>query len=99
MEAPNYHAFWSNIETRWVEPPPDVLEERHAASLAHPDAAFIAPNLDVTTWFHRSAADSDWLLVEHIPDARFVTIRGAGHSSSVEQPQAVTDALAEFYGV
>ncbi len=38
-------------------------------------------------------------LVADIPDARFVTVRGAGHTSSVEQPGAVTAAIAEFLGV
>lgn len=36
-----------------------------AASLPHPDSAYLAPNLDVTAWFHRGAPESDWLLVEH----------------------------------
>lgn len=36
-----------------------------AACLPHPDAAFIAPNLDVTAWFHRSAPESEWLLAEY----------------------------------
>lgn len=36
-----------------------------AATLPHPNGAFIAPNLDVTAWFHRSAHASEWLLVEH----------------------------------
>jgi acyl-CoA thioesterase-2 len=106
MEEPLSFEFWRNIETRWVEPLPAALEERHeagralaprrvswhrfapralfddpfldaarslilidtmtwpAASLPHPDPAFIAPNLDVTAWFHRSAPDSEWLLAE-----------------------------------
>ncbi len=38
-------------------------------------------------------------LVEHIPDSRFVTLRAAGHTATVEQPGASTAALAEFYGL
>lgn len=37
-----------------------------AAHLPHPRAEFIAPNLDVTAWFHRSAGHSEWLLVETV---------------------------------
>jgi acyl-CoA thioesterase len=36
-----------------------------AAALPHPNGEFIAPNLDVAAWFHRSALESEWLLVEH----------------------------------
>ncbi len=36
-----------------------------AACQPHPEAAFIAPNLDVAVWFHGSARESDWLLGEH----------------------------------
>jgi acyl-CoA thioesterase II len=36
-----------------------------AACQPHPNAAFIAPNLDVTAWFHAAAPESDWLLCEH----------------------------------
>jgi acyl-CoA thioesterase len=31
----------------------------------HPNAAFIAPNLDVNVWFHDAAPDSEWLFVQH----------------------------------
>jgi len=34
---------------------------------------------------------------ERIPGARFVLMPGAGHSSSLEQPEAVTAALREFF--
>jgi len=37
-----------------------------AASLPHPNPRFRAPNLDVTVWFHRSAPQSEWLLVEQV---------------------------------
>jgi acyl-CoA thioesterase len=36
-----------------------------AACQPHPDAPFIAPNLDVSVWFHQAAPESDWLLVDH----------------------------------
>ncbi len=96
------HPFWRNIETRWVEPPPESFDERNegasfpprrvswhrfvprarfddpfleaarslvlldtmtwpAAHLPHPQRSFIAPNLDVSAWFHR-APGSEWLL-------------------------------------
>jgi acyl-CoA thioesterase-2 len=106
-EDPPRHPFWRNLETHWIDPPPEAFDEMlesgrglpprrlswhrfapralfddpfldaarslllidtltwPAASLPHPNSAFIAPNLDVTTWFHRSASQSDWLLVEH----------------------------------
>ena len=32
-----------------------------------------------------------------IPGARFVVLPHAGHSSSLEQPEAVTAALREFF--
>jgi acyl-CoA thioesterase len=31
----------------------------------HPNAAFVAPNLDVAVWFHDAAPKSEWLFVEH----------------------------------
>jgi pimeloyl-ACP methyl ester carboxylesterase len=37
-------------------------------------------------------------IVEAIPDARLVRIAKAGHSSTVEQPQAVNAAILEFLG-
>jgi acyl-CoA thioesterase-2 len=36
-----------------------------AAVQPHPDASFIAPNVDVTAWFHRAEPESEWLLVDH----------------------------------
>jgi acyl-CoA thioesterase II len=36
-----------------------------AACQPHPDSAFIAPNLDVTAWFHAAAPESEWLFSEH----------------------------------
>ncbi|MCG8589590.1 MAG: thioesterase family protein [Proteobacteria bacterium] len=36
-----------------------------AACGPHVNEPFTAPNLDVTAWFHRSAPDSEWLLVDH----------------------------------
>ena len=35
-----------------------------AASQPHPNSPFVAPNLDVTAWFHRAEPDSEWLLVD-----------------------------------
>jgi pimeloyl-ACP methyl ester carboxylesterase len=35
-------------------------------------------------------------LVEHIPDARLVTVGGAGHMVMLEQPEQVADAAREF---
>ncbi len=35
-----------------------------AACQPHPNAPFQAPNVDVTTWFHRAAPESEWLLVD-----------------------------------
>jgi acyl-CoA thioesterase II len=31
---------------------------------AHRDSTFVAPSLDVTTWFHDSASDSEWLYAD-----------------------------------
>lgn len=36
-----------------------------AASQPHGEAPFIAPNLDVTAWFHRFEPESEWLLSDH----------------------------------
>ncbi len=36
-----------------------------AASRPHVDSAYLAPNLDVTAWFHRAAPESEWLLADH----------------------------------
>ncbi|MGH0035014.1 MAG: acyl-CoA thioesterase [Myxococcota bacterium] len=36
-----------------------------AAVRPHPDSAFIAPNLDVSAWFHRPAPECEWLLADH----------------------------------
>ena len=36
------------------------------AAMAHPrPLAYMAPNMDVTAWFHRSAPESEWLLADH----------------------------------
>ncbi len=35
-----------------------------AACQPHPDSPFVAPNLDVTAWFHRAEPNSEWLLVD-----------------------------------
>ncbi|MEE9606759.1 MAG: thioesterase family protein [Myxococcota bacterium] len=36
-----------------------------AACQPHPEAAFMAPNLDVTAWFHRADPTGEWLLADH----------------------------------
>jgi acyl-CoA thioesterase len=36
-----------------------------AASQPYPNREFIAPNLDVTAWFHRLQPESEWLLGDH----------------------------------
>jgi acyl-CoA thioesterase-2 len=36
-----------------------------AACQPHPNGAFIAPNLDVTAWFHRAEPASEWLMTDH----------------------------------
>ncbi len=36
-----------------------------AACQPHPNAAFTAPNLDVTAWFHHAEPESEWLLTDH----------------------------------
>jgi len=36
-----------------------------AAVQPHPNAAYIAPNLDVTAWFHQAEPDSEWLMTDH----------------------------------
>jgi acyl-CoA thioesterase-2 len=36
-----------------------------AASRPHLDSPFMAPNLDVSAWFHRAEPESEWLLVDH----------------------------------
>jgi acyl-CoA thioesterase len=36
-----------------------------AAYQKHRGADYVAPNLDTGVWFHRSAAASEWLLVDH----------------------------------
>jgi pimeloyl-ACP methyl ester carboxylesterase len=35
-------------------------------------------------------------LAENIPDARLVTVEGAGHMVMLEQPEQVTDAVKGF---
>jgi acyl-CoA thioesterase-2 len=35
-----------------------------ASSQPHPDSRFVAPNLDVTVWFHRFEPESEWLLID-----------------------------------
>jgi acyl-CoA thioesterase len=36
-----------------------------AAAQPHTSREFLAPNLDVSAWFHRSAPESEWLLIDH----------------------------------
>ena len=36
-----------------------------AACQPHPNSDFVAPNLDVTAWFHRAEPESEWLLTDH----------------------------------
>ena len=36
-----------------------------AASQPHPNSEMVAPNLDVSAWFHRFDAQSEWLLTDH----------------------------------
>jgi acyl-CoA thioesterase-2 len=37
-----------------------------AACQPHADSAFVAPNLDVTAWFHRFEPECEWLLYDHV---------------------------------
>jgi acyl-CoA thioesterase len=39
-----------------------------AACQPHPAAAYTAPNLDVTAWFHRAAPEQPWLLADHVSE-------------------------------
>jgi len=36
--------------------------------------------------------------VDGLPDARLVPVEGAGHSSNLERPEPVNQALREFLG-
>ena len=36
-----------------------------AATRLHVEPAYIAPSLDISAWFHRAAADEEWLLSDH----------------------------------
>jgi pimeloyl-ACP methyl ester carboxylesterase len=82
--------------------PPGVLHADLAACNAYADGLAAArrvqcPALVVMGQRDLMApAQSAQALVEALPDARAVTLRGAGHSLMAEQPDAVLDALRAF---
>lgn len=75
IARPPYNLSWHRFRPRACFDDPFVDAARAlllldtlswpAACGPHVDSAFIAPNLDVTAWFHRAEPASDWLLVEH----------------------------------
>jgi acyl-CoA thioesterase II len=86
---PPHHVSWHRFRPRATFDDPFLEAARAllfidtmtwpAASLPHPDGKFIAPNLDVTAWFHGAAPESEWLLVEHAsPVARAGLMGTAG---------------------
>lgn len=65
-----------------------VLEE--LASISAPTLVIVGAD-DVATPVHKAEA-----IVEHLPGARLEVVADAGHSSTIEQPEAVTALLRDF---
>jgi len=72
---PPSHREWYRFQPRptfddpWLDASRALLMIDTAAWIAavqpHPDSGFIAPNVDVTAWFHRAEPESEWLLMDH----------------------------------
>jgi acyl-CoA thioesterase len=67
-----------------------------AACNPHPDSAYIAPNLDLSVWFHASDPGSEWLLADHVsPIATGGLVCGRGQVWS-ESRQLLASGAAQL---
>jgi len=70
----------SRFEDPWVDAGRSLLmidtASWPAAVQPHPETEYVAPNIDVTTWFHRAEPDSEWLLMDHSCDVAEAGLMG-----------------------
>lgn len=81
---------------------PSIFAAQIAALLGRPDAGPLLPTIDVPTLLATGAEDAWAPPAQHaamqraIRDARLVVFERCGHMSTMEQPEAVTAALADW---
>lgn len=84
---------------------PDIFEAQIHALLNRPDASALLPRIACPTLLVCGRQDAWSPLARHeqmlaaIPDAGLVVVEDSGHMSTMERPEAVTDALAGWLGV
>lgn len=84
---------------------PDIFEAQIHALLNRPDASALLPRIACPTLLVCGRQDAWSPLTRHeqmlamLPDAGLVVVEDSGHMSTMERPDAVTDALAGWMGV
>jgi acyl-CoA thioesterase II len=68
-----------------------------AACQPHPNSGMTAPNLDVTAWFHRSAAESEWLLMDHSCEVAESGLMGTHARIWTEQGKLIATGGAQLF--
>lgn len=85
-----------------IENGPDVYIRQQQAIIGRPDSTPVLAGIGVPTTIVVGEADAitpvaeAHAMADAIPDARLVTIAGAGHMSPTEQPAAVGAALVDW---
>ncbi|WP_256297291.1 alpha/beta fold hydrolase [Haloarchaeobius salinus] len=98
-EHPELVDSWKN---RWLTYPGEAVHDEVHSWLDRPGVADRLDEIDVPTLVVHGAEDLSIdpeygaSMADGLPDARFVEVPEAGHSSNVENPTVVNDALREF---
>ena len=98
LDSPLFERILDMIERQT----PAIFEAQIKALLARPDARDVLRNLRCPTLLACGREDAWSPLSRHeqmhamVPQSRLVVIEDSGHMSTMEQPHAVSQALAEW---
>lgn len=99
QDRPDLVEHW---EHRWETYPPGAVTAEVESWLDRPDVTDRLDDIEVPVLVVHGEEDAALEIdraepmIDHLPDARMARIPEAGHSSNLEQPDPVNDAIREF---